>query len=93
MTDHEIMLKAANCERLLNDVYLKEALEGVELAAVDIWKNSATGEQDKRESAYRTVFAVRALRAQLQTYFDAGKILKARNEDTNGPQPEAGNLA
>ena len=69
-------------KELLDNPTLHEALNRVERKLQSSWRNTATGDRDAREEAYRLHWAVEALRAEL--HLMVGQATMAQRERDGG---------
>lgn len=70
-------VKAARAKQLLEDEVFKEALDMVLSAQVGVFQHPTSSEEEIME-AHRMVRALAALKGQLQSFVDGGKLLERR---------------
>lgn len=81
MADEEVIRKGKEAEGLLNNPVIKDAFEGVRKQLENGWKNSKVNDQVLREECYRMLHCLEAVRTQLTTYVNGGKLLVAGREE------------
>ena len=81
MNDHERTLRSEKARMLLEDATFKEAVAGVEKAAIESMISAKT--DDERRRAADFVIAVRSVSAQLRSWQMDGKMIAAKQANNN----------
>jgi hypothetical protein len=74
----------ARAEALLHDPILALAFEKLERDIDNRWRNSAVGEKEQREAAYRMHWAIEQVRVKLRTMLGDAQMMRAEHERKEG---------
>ena len=69
--------RAAKAEALLRDPTLVEAFDNLEANFIEAWRNTSVADTDNRERIYHLLSALQALKGQLHTVIEGGKVAQA----------------
>lgn len=78
MDRDEVIRRAADARRLLDEPLLVEVLGGLEAEAIKAWRFSDPKDHATREIAYSDIAAVERLKKALRSLADDGKVAKAQ---------------
>lgn len=81
MNDHERTLRSEKARMLLEDATFKEAVAGVEKAAIEAMISAKT--DDERRRAADFVIAIRSVSGQLRSWQMDGKMIAAKQANNN----------
>lgn len=76
----EKLNRAEHAQALLNDALFTDSWAAVERGIHEMWANSKSDEDDKREALYRQLFGLKAVRAQLERCINEGKLAEKELE-------------
>lgn len=74
----QVITQGNHAKRLLEDEVLLEAFAQVEADIFEEWRNSPTGDEQRRSDLFHTLKGLERLKARLQAILDAG-VLASRN--------------
>lgn len=74
--------RAAKAEALLRDPTLVEAFDNLEANFIEAWRNTSVADTDNRERIYHLLSALQALKGQLHTVIEGGKVAQANLDNT-----------
>ncbi len=69
--------RAAKAEALLRDPTLVEAFDNLEANFIEAWRNTSVADTENRERIYHLLSALQALKGQLHTVIEGGKVAQA----------------
>jgi hypothetical protein len=74
--------RAAKAEALLRDPTLVEAFDTLETNFIEAWRNSSVADTDNRERIYHLLSALQALKGQIHSVIESGKVAQANLDNT-----------
>lgn len=74
--------RAAKAEALLRDPTLVEAFDTLETNFIEAWRNSSVADTDNRERIYHLLSALQALKGQIHSVIEGGKVAQANLDNT-----------
>jgi hypothetical protein len=74
--------RAAKAEALLRDPTLVEAFDTLETSFIEAWRNSSVADTDNRERIYHLLSALQALKGQIHSVIESGKVAQANLDNT-----------